>query len=140
MAEVVRHFIASRYGGRDVPVTLVLPDGARVPLSTAPAADIVARSWKGLRALATPALGSLARAYVRGEKFRQDGGKHHLGLCAPQQEPEASAGAAGRGFPGRRGAMDRLGKPRAHEARTGRSGARDDGGIGSYFRLEEAGR
>ncbi|MEO8344261.1 MAG: cyclopropane-fatty-acyl-phospholipid synthase family protein [Betaproteobacteria bacterium] len=67
MAEVVRQFIASRYDGRNVPVTLVLPDGARVPLSAAPAADIVARSWKGLRALATPALGSLARAYVRGD-------------------------------------------------------------------------
>ena len=30
-----------------------------------PAVDIVARSWKGLRALASPALGSLARAYVQ---------------------------------------------------------------------------
>ncbi len=60
MAEALQHLIASRYGGRDVPATLVLPDGARVPLSTAPAVDIVARSWKGLRALAKPALGSLA--------------------------------------------------------------------------------
>ncbi len=67
MAHALRHFITSRYDGRNVPVTLVLPDGARVPLSTAPAVDIVARSWKGLRALATPALGSLARAYVRGD-------------------------------------------------------------------------
>jgi cyclopropane-fatty-acyl-phospholipid synthase len=67
MAEALQHFIASRYGGRNVPVTLVLPDGARVPLSTTPAVDIVARSWKGLRALARPAMGSLARAYVRGD-------------------------------------------------------------------------
>ncbi len=67
MAQALRHFITSRYGGRNVPVTLVLPDGARVPLSTTPAVDIVARSWKGLQALATPALGSLARAYVRGD-------------------------------------------------------------------------
>ncbi len=67
MAEALQHFIASRYDGRNVPVTLVLPDGARVPLSTAPAVDIVARSWKGLRALAKPAMGSLARAYVRGD-------------------------------------------------------------------------
>ena len=51
----------------NVPVTLVLPDGGRVPLSPTPAVEIVARSWKGLRALATPALGSLARAYVRGD-------------------------------------------------------------------------
>ena len=29
--------------------------------------DIVARSWRGLKALASPALGSLARAYVRNE-------------------------------------------------------------------------
>ena len=67
MAEALRHFIASRYGGRNVPVTLVLPDGARVPLSAAPAVEIVARSWNGMRALAKPALGSLARAYVRGD-------------------------------------------------------------------------
>ncbi len=67
MAQTLRHLIASRYDGRNVPVTLVLPDGARVPLSTTPAVDIVARSWKGLRALAAPALGSLARAYVRGD-------------------------------------------------------------------------
>ena len=67
MAHALRHFIASRYDGRNVPVTLVLPDGARVPLSTAPVVDIVARSWKGLRALTAPALGSLARAYVCGD-------------------------------------------------------------------------
>ena len=35
MAEALQHFIASRYDGRNLPVTLVLPDGARVPLSTA---------------------------------------------------------------------------------------------------------
>jgi len=67
MAEALQQFIANRYDGRNVPVTLVLPDGARVPLSTTPAVDIVARSWKGLRTLASPALGSLARAYVRGD-------------------------------------------------------------------------
>jgi cyclopropane-fatty-acyl-phospholipid synthase len=67
MAHALRHFIASRYDGRNVPVTLVLPDGARVPLSTAPVVDIVARSWKGLRTLTAPALGSLARAYVCGD-------------------------------------------------------------------------
>ena len=67
MAEALQHFLASRYDGRNLPVTLVLPDGARVPLSAAPIAEIVARSWRGLRALASPALGSLARAYVRGD-------------------------------------------------------------------------
>jgi len=67
MAEALRHFIASRYGGRNVPVTLVLPDGVRVPLSPTPAVEVVARSWNGMRALAKPALGSLARAYVHGD-------------------------------------------------------------------------
>jgi cyclopropane-fatty-acyl-phospholipid synthase len=65
MAAALRQFIASRYDGRNLPVTVILPDGDRVPLSGESAVDIVARSWKGLRALATPALGSLARAYVR---------------------------------------------------------------------------
>ena len=67
MAAVLQNFIASRYDGRNVPVTLVLPDGGRVPLSKAPAVEIVARSWRGMRALASPALGSLARAYVQGD-------------------------------------------------------------------------
>ena len=67
MAEALQQFIARRYNGRNVPVTLVLPDGARVPLSQAPIVDIVARSWRGLRALSQPAMGSLARAYVRGD-------------------------------------------------------------------------
>ena len=67
MAAALRQRITSRYDGRDLPVTLVLPDGDRVQLSGAPAVDIVARSWTGLRALASPALGSLARAYVRND-------------------------------------------------------------------------
>jgi cyclopropane-fatty-acyl-phospholipid synthase len=56
--------IERRYGGRNVPVTLVLPDGARIALSDAPDIDVVARSWRGMKALASPALGALARAYV----------------------------------------------------------------------------
>ena len=36
MAEALHHFIASRYDGRNLPVTLVLPDGERVPLSAGP--------------------------------------------------------------------------------------------------------
>ncbi|MGI8895911.1 MAG: hypothetical protein ACR2HE_09730, partial [Casimicrobiaceae bacterium] len=59
--------IASRYGGRNLPVTLILPDGARLQLSSEPVVDVAARSWRGLQALASPALGSLARAYVRGD-------------------------------------------------------------------------
>jgi cyclopropane-fatty-acyl-phospholipid synthase len=59
--------IERRYGGRNVPVTLVLPDGARIALSDASEADVVARSWRGMKALAAPALGTLARAYVHDE-------------------------------------------------------------------------
>ena len=57
MAEALQRIITDRYGGRDLPVTLVLPDGARVPLSAAPAVDVIARTWKGVRALARPAMG-----------------------------------------------------------------------------------
>ncbi len=67
MAHALQRIITHRYGDRDLPVTLVLPDGARVPLSAQPAVDIVARTWKGMRALAAPAMGSLARAYVQGD-------------------------------------------------------------------------
>ena len=67
MAQPLQKIITSRYGGRNLPVTLVLPDGGRVPLSAQPEVEIFARSWAGLKALASPALGSLARAYVRND-------------------------------------------------------------------------
>ena len=67
LAEPLKKIIAGRYAGRDLPVTLVLPDGGRLPLSPRAEVDIVARSWAGLKALASPALGNLARAYVRNE-------------------------------------------------------------------------
>jgi cyclopropane-fatty-acyl-phospholipid synthase len=81
MAEALQHFIASRYDGRNLPVTLVLPDGERVPLSQAPIVDIVARSWRGLRALASPAMGSLARAYVRGDLDFTGSARRMLGVA-----------------------------------------------------------
>ena len=62
--ESLKRMIARRYAGRDLPVTLVLPDGGRLPLSPRAEIDIMARSWSGLKALASPALGNLARAYV----------------------------------------------------------------------------
>ena len=37
----LQKIIASRYGGRDLPVTLVLPDGGRVPLSPPPEVEVV---------------------------------------------------------------------------------------------------
>ncbi len=67
MAQGLQRIITHRYGQRQLPITLVLPDGVRVPLSSMPAVDIVARTWKGMRALAAPAMGSLARAYVQGD-------------------------------------------------------------------------
>jgi cyclopropane-fatty-acyl-phospholipid synthase len=67
MPEVLRKLIANRYAGRDLPVAVVLPDGARVPLSPKPEVDIVARTFAGLKALASPAMGRLARAYVHND-------------------------------------------------------------------------
>ncbi len=78
---VLPRMIADRYGGRDIPITLVLPDGARVPLSTHPAVEVMARSWKGMRALARPALGSLARAYVRGDIDFSGSARKMLGIA-----------------------------------------------------------
>ncbi len=81
MAEALQRIIANRYGGRDLPITLVLPDGARVPLSKSPAVEVIARSWKGLRALASPALGSLARAYVQGDLDFTGSSRRMLGIA-----------------------------------------------------------
>jgi len=67
MPDTLQKVIANRYAGRDLPVALVLPDGARVPLSPQPEVDVIARSLAGVRALAAPAMGRLARAYVHGD-------------------------------------------------------------------------
>ena len=56
MAQPLQKMIASRYTGRDLPVTLVLPDGGRVPLSSKPEIEIAARTWRGLKALAAPSI------------------------------------------------------------------------------------
>src|SRR5215831_15795723 len=58
MSEPLQKIIASRYGGRDLPVVRVL-------LSSAAETEIVVRDWSALRALAQPELGRLARAYVK---------------------------------------------------------------------------
>ena len=67
MAQPLQSIIASRYSGRELPVALVLPDGGRVSLSSTPEVEIVARTLSGLKALAAPAMGTLARAYVRND-------------------------------------------------------------------------
>jgi cyclopropane-fatty-acyl-phospholipid synthase len=67
MPEPLQKIIANRYGGRNLPVTLVLPDGGRVPLSSEAEMEILARTWRGLKTLAAPAMGALARAYVHND-------------------------------------------------------------------------
>jgi hypothetical protein len=52
MKDSLSKIVASRYGGRNIPVALVLPDGGRVALSQPTEVDIYARTWIGLRALA----------------------------------------------------------------------------------------
>jgi cyclopropane-fatty-acyl-phospholipid synthase len=65
MAERLRKYIVDRYGGRNLPVAVVFPDGERIALSPTPEFDLVVRTWNGLRAIARPEMGALARAYVR---------------------------------------------------------------------------
>jgi cyclopropane-fatty-acyl-phospholipid synthase len=67
MPEALEKLIANRYGGRGLPVAFVLPDGARVQLAPEPEFDVIARTFAGLRALASPAMGRLARAYVHND-------------------------------------------------------------------------
>ena len=67
ISEPLQKIIANRYGGRDLPVMLVLPDGGRVPLSSSTEAEIIIRTWRALKAFASPELGRLARAYVQNE-------------------------------------------------------------------------
>ena len=81
MAPPLTKIIASRYGGRNIPIALVLPDGGRVPLSEAPDIDVYARTWQGLRALASPELGSLARAYVHNDLDFTGGARRILGVA-----------------------------------------------------------
>jgi CBS domain-containing protein len=42
MAEALAKLIASRYANRNLPIAVVLPDGARVPLSQKPEVDVTA--------------------------------------------------------------------------------------------------
>jgi len=73
--------VANRYSGRNLPIALVLPDGGRLTLSETPEVDVYARTWSGLRALAFPELGRLARAYVHGDIDFSGGARRVLGLA-----------------------------------------------------------
>jgi cyclopropane-fatty-acyl-phospholipid synthase len=81
MAATLAKIIESRYGGRDLPVAVVLPDGGRVALSPRPDLEIVARTWRGLKALAAPAMGSLARAYVKNDIDFSGTARHALAIA-----------------------------------------------------------
>ena len=81
MKQPLQKLIASRYGGRDIPVALVLPDGGRVTLSKTPEINIYARTWNGLRPLASPELGRLARAYVHNDLDFSGEARRALGIA-----------------------------------------------------------
>jgi cyclopropane-fatty-acyl-phospholipid synthase len=81
MKDSLSTIVANRYGGRNIPVALVLPDGGRVDLSETPEVDIYARTWNGLRALAAPELGRLARAYVRDDLDFSGGARRMLDIA-----------------------------------------------------------
>ncbi len=81
MPAALNKLIASRYAGRGLPVAVVLPDGARIALSPSPEVDVTARSYSGLRALASPAMGRLARAYVHGDVDFTGSARRILGIA-----------------------------------------------------------
>jgi cyclopropane-fatty-acyl-phospholipid synthase len=81
MADTLQKIITSRYQGRDIPIALILPGGSRVPLSTTPEIEITARNFAGLRALAAPAMGRLARAYVKNDVDFSGGARRMLAIA-----------------------------------------------------------
>jgi cyclopropane-fatty-acyl-phospholipid synthase len=81
MKEPLSKIVQHRYGGRNIPVALVLPDGGRVALSATPEVDIYARNWAGMRALAWPQLGKLARAYVHNDIDFSGGARRGLAIA-----------------------------------------------------------
>ena len=81
MKQPLQKLVASRYNGRQLPVALVLPDGGRVALSDTTEVDIYARTWSGVKALASPELGKLARAYVRNDIDFSGGARRVLDIA-----------------------------------------------------------
>ena len=96
MPEALQKLIANRYAGRGLPVAVVLPDGARVPLSSEPEVDIIARTWAGMKALASPALGRLARAYVRDDVDFTGSARRALAIAESMVGDIAHRGASAR--------------------------------------------
>ena len=81
MKEPLKKIVEHRYGGRNIPVALVLPDGGRVALSATPEVDVYARNLNGVRALAAPELGKLARAYVHNDIDFSGGARRVLAIA-----------------------------------------------------------
>ena len=97
MPRALQKLIASRYAGRDLPVAVVLPDGARVPLSPEPEVDIIARTFSGLKALAAPAMGRLARAYVNNDVDFTGSARRALAIAETMVGDIAHGGQGARG-------------------------------------------
>jgi cyclopropane-fatty-acyl-phospholipid synthase len=93
----LKKLIANRYAGRDLPVAVVLPDGARVPLSAEPEVDIIARTFAGLKALAAPAMGRLARAYVNNDVDFTGSARRALAIAESMVGDIAHGGHGARG-------------------------------------------
>jgi cyclopropane-fatty-acyl-phospholipid synthase len=81
MPASLARIIENRYGNSGVPVELQLPDGASVRLADRPEVRVVVRSLQGLRALARPALGRLATAYVHGDIEFTGSARRMLGIA-----------------------------------------------------------
>ena len=81
MKQPLQRIVASRYGGRNLPIALVLPDGGRMALSAQPEIDVYARTWQGLRALAAPEMGKLARAYIKNDLDFSGGARRILAIA-----------------------------------------------------------
>ena len=111
MPVALEKLIANRYGGRGLPVAFVLPDGARVQLAPEPEFDVIARTFAGLRALASPAMGRLARAYVHNDVDFTGSARRALAVA------ESMVGSIGHGRHGARGRLLGI----AHRLRGNRS-------------------
>ena len=81
MKKPLQKIIASRYRDRNLPIALVLPDGGRVALSPSPEVDVYARTWSGLKTLAWPQMGTLARAYVHNDLDFTGGARRALAIA-----------------------------------------------------------
>ena len=97
MAGSLERIIERRYQGRGLPVAVVLPNGSRIELSPGAEVDVIVRNFAGLRALASPAMGRLARTYVRGDIDFTGSAKRILGIAETMVGSIAHGGEGARG-------------------------------------------